>query len=187
MQRLGFGAAVAVPDSWLGEVLVRIERQTTIRLVRATHEEEALAIACGARLGGVRTVMFVQNAGMLSMGAGMAIVSAMRASKMRFKVNSSWSQSVRWCILYCQSLRPLATRAGKRYCVAKHGTLTEASGKMEFSPCTLSLHRCSRRHRRFGSGLACVGCRQHFRRQLMVRYEFVRPAIQRYSPPLGGS
>jgi sulfopyruvate decarboxylase subunit alpha len=75
LQRLSFGAAVAVPDSWLGEVLVRIERQTTIRLVRATHEEEALAIACGARLGGVRTVMFVQNAGMLSMGAGMVTLA----------------------------------------------------------------------------------------------------------------
>jgi sulfopyruvate decarboxylase subunit alpha len=71
LKRLGFGAAVAVPDSWLGEILVRIERETTMRLVRATHEEEALAIACGARLGGVRAALFVQNAGLLSMGAGM--------------------------------------------------------------------------------------------------------------------
>jgi sulfopyruvate decarboxylase subunit alpha len=75
LQRLGFGVAVAVPDSWLGEILVRIERQTTVRLVRATHEEEALAIACGSRLGGVRTVMFVQNAGVLSMGAGMVTLA----------------------------------------------------------------------------------------------------------------
>ena len=71
LKRLGFGAAVAVPDGWLGEILVRIEQEPTIRLVRATHEEEALAIACGTRLGGLRTVMLVQNAGVLSMGAGM--------------------------------------------------------------------------------------------------------------------
>ncbi len=71
LKRLGFGAAIAVPDSWLGEILVRIEEEPGIRLVRATHEEEALAIACGSRLGGVRTAMFVQNAGLLSMGAGM--------------------------------------------------------------------------------------------------------------------
>jgi sulfopyruvate decarboxylase subunit alpha len=70
LKRLGFGVAIAVPDSWLGEVLVRVERDTDIKLIRATHEEEALAIACGARLGGVRTAMFVQNAGLLSMGAG---------------------------------------------------------------------------------------------------------------------
>jgi sulfopyruvate decarboxylase subunit alpha len=71
LKRLGFGVAVAVPDGWLGETLVRIEREPTMRLVRATHEEEALAIACGARLGGVRTAMLIQNAGLLSMGAGM--------------------------------------------------------------------------------------------------------------------
>jgi len=70
LKRLGFGVAIAVPDSWLGEILVRIEHEN-MRLVRATHEEEALAIACGTRLGGLRTAMFVQSAGLLSMGAGM--------------------------------------------------------------------------------------------------------------------
>jgi sulfopyruvate decarboxylase subunit alpha len=75
LKRLGFGAAIAVPDSWLGEILVRIERDKVMRLVRATHEEEALAIACGSRLGGVRTAMFVQNAGLLSMGAGMVCLA----------------------------------------------------------------------------------------------------------------
>jgi len=71
LKRLGFGAAIAVPDGWLGEILMRIEQEPTIKLIRATHEEEALAIACGTRLGGLRTVMFVQNAGVLSMGAGL--------------------------------------------------------------------------------------------------------------------
>lgn len=75
LRRLGFGAAVAVPDGWLGEILVRIEQEPTMRLVRATHEEEALAIACGIRLGGVRTVLIVQNAGLLSMGAGMVCLA----------------------------------------------------------------------------------------------------------------
>jgi sulfopyruvate decarboxylase subunit alpha len=75
LKRLGFGLAVAVPDSWLGEILVRMEQEPTIRLVRATHEEEALAIACGARLGGVRAAMLVQNVGLLSMGAGMVCLA----------------------------------------------------------------------------------------------------------------
>src|ERR1700675_2103290 len=75
LKRLGFGAAIAVPDSWLGEILVRIEHEPAIQLVRATHEEEALAIACGTRLGGLRTAMFVQNAGLLSMGAGMVCLA----------------------------------------------------------------------------------------------------------------
>ncbi|OJY14080.1 MAG: hypothetical protein BGP05_09320 [Rhizobiales bacterium 62-47] len=71
LKRLGFGAVVAVPDSWLGEILIRIEQEPTMTLIRATHEEEALAIACGVRLGGVRVALMVQNAGVLSMGAGM--------------------------------------------------------------------------------------------------------------------
>ncbi len=75
LRRLGFAVAVAVPDSWLGEILVRIEADPSMRLVRATHEEEALAIACGARLGGVRTALFVQNAGLLSMGTGMVCLA----------------------------------------------------------------------------------------------------------------
>src|SRR3984885_2808089 len=75
LKRLGFGAAIAVPDGWLGEMLVRVEQEPSIQLVRATHEEEALAIACGTRLGGVRTVLFVQNAGLLSMGAGMVCLA----------------------------------------------------------------------------------------------------------------
>ena len=75
LKHLGFGMAVAVPDSWLGEILMRIEREPTMQLVRATHEEEALAIACGARLGGIRTAMFIQNAGLLSMGSGMVCLA----------------------------------------------------------------------------------------------------------------
>ncbi len=75
LRRLGFGLAVAVPDSWLGEVLVQIGKDADIELIRATHEEEALAIACGARLGGTRAVLIIQNVGLLSMGAGMVCLA----------------------------------------------------------------------------------------------------------------
>jgi sulfopyruvate decarboxylase subunit alpha len=37
LKRLDFGAAIAVPDGWLGEMLVRVEQEPTIQLVRATH------------------------------------------------------------------------------------------------------------------------------------------------------
>ena len=75
LKRLGFGAVVSVPDGWLGGILVRIEKEPAMHLLRATHEEEALAIACGLRLGGVRTALLVQNAGVLSMGAGMVTLA----------------------------------------------------------------------------------------------------------------
>lgn len=75
LKQLSFGLAVAVPDSWLGEILIRIEAERDMKLIRATHEEEALAIACGARLGGLRTALIIQNVGLLSMGAGMVCLA----------------------------------------------------------------------------------------------------------------
>ena len=75
LERIGMSAAVTVPDGWLGEFLVRIEQASWISLIRATHEEEALAIACGARLGGARTALIIQNVGILSMGAGMVCLA----------------------------------------------------------------------------------------------------------------
>ena len=75
LKRVGIRVAVTVPDGWLGELLVRIDQEAGISLIRATHEEEALAISCGARLGGARTALIVQNVGLLSMGAGMVCLA----------------------------------------------------------------------------------------------------------------
>ncbi len=75
LKRLGVRVAVTVPDSWLSEILLRIENEPEMSLIRATHEEEALAISCGSRLGGVRTVLIIQNAGLLSMGSGMVCLA----------------------------------------------------------------------------------------------------------------
>jgi sulfopyruvate decarboxylase subunit alpha len=75
LKRLGFSVAVSVPDGWLGEALIRIDEEPGISLIRATHEEEALAISCGARLGGARTVLIIQNVGLLSMGGGMVCLA----------------------------------------------------------------------------------------------------------------
>ena len=75
LERVGMSAAVTVPDGWLGEFLVQLEEAPWIALVRATHEEEALAIACGARLGGARAALIIQNVGILSMGAGMVCLA----------------------------------------------------------------------------------------------------------------
>jgi sulfopyruvate decarboxylase subunit alpha len=71
LKTLGVRVAVCVPDSWLGGIMERIDGDPDMTLVRATHEEEALAIACGARLGGARTVLLIQNVGLMTMGAGL--------------------------------------------------------------------------------------------------------------------
>lgn len=75
LKRVGVRVVVSVPDGWLGEFLVRIGRDPAMSLIRATHEEEALAIACGARLGGVRVALVIQNVGLLTIGAGMVCLA----------------------------------------------------------------------------------------------------------------
>jgi sulfopyruvate decarboxylase subunit alpha len=75
LKRIGVEIAVTVPDGWLGELLIQIENEPSITLIRATHEEEALAISCGARLGGKRSALIIQNVGILSMGAGMVCLA----------------------------------------------------------------------------------------------------------------
>ena len=125
LKRLGFGAAIAVPDSWLGEILVRIEQEPTMRLVRATHEEEALAIACGIRLGGVRTAMFVQNAGVLSMGAGMV----------------SLAQRYQFPLLMLVSYRGTVGRSGVLSCAQGPGDRAGASAASASTYARADRHR----------------------------------------------
>jgi sulfopyruvate decarboxylase subunit alpha len=71
LKKVGVRVAVGVPDTWLGGFLEQIERDPDMILIRATHEEEALAVACGARLGGSRTVLLIQNVGLLTMGSAL--------------------------------------------------------------------------------------------------------------------
>jgi sulfopyruvate decarboxylase subunit alpha len=75
LRALDFRLAAGVPDSWIGGFMEAIERDPEMTLVRATHEEEALAIACGARLGGVRSALVIQNVGLLTMGAGLVVLA----------------------------------------------------------------------------------------------------------------
>ena len=75
LKRAGIKVAVSVPDSWIGEIMEKVERDPDMVLIRATHEEEALSISCGARLGGAPTVLLIQNVGMLTMGAGMVCLA----------------------------------------------------------------------------------------------------------------
>jgi sulfopyruvate decarboxylase subunit alpha len=77
LKALGFRVGVGVPDSWIGGLMAAIDAEPSMTMIRATHEEEALAIACGARLGGARTVLVIQNVGLLTMGSGL-VALAMR-------------------------------------------------------------------------------------------------------------
>ena len=137
LKRLGFGMAVAVPDSWLGEILVRIEQEPSMRLVRATHEEEALAIACGARLGGVRTVLFVQNAGLLSMGAGMVCLAQRYQFPLLILVSyrGTADDPVFYHIPKARVTEPVLKGLGARLCLRRTQPADRSSGRSSGNLC----------------------------------------------------
>ena len=75
LKRAGVSVVVSVPDSWIGVFMEKVDEDPGMTLIRATHEEEALSISCGARLGGARTVLLIQNIGLLTTGAGMVCLA----------------------------------------------------------------------------------------------------------------
>ena len=75
LKRAGVSVVVSVPDSWIGVFMEKVDEDPAMTLIRATHEEEALSISCGARLGGARTVLLIQNVGLLTTGAGMVCLA----------------------------------------------------------------------------------------------------------------
>ena len=120
LRALGVQLAVSVPDSWLSEILIRIEQEPSMSLIRATHEEEALAIACGARLGGRRTVLMIQNVGLLTIGAGM--VSLAQRYQFPILVLASYRGTLEDAIFYHipkgRVTEPVLQGIGLRYAVA---------------------------------------------------------------------
>jgi len=59
----GFNLFVGVPCSILKPILKLLENDPEIRYVVATREDEAIGIAVGAQLGGMKPVVFMQNSG----------------------------------------------------------------------------------------------------------------------------
>lgn len=66
---VGVGLVPSVPDTWIGWLMEEMRRSAKLRVVDVTREEEAIAIACGATLCGMRAAVVIQNAGLLNCGA----------------------------------------------------------------------------------------------------------------------
>jgi sulfopyruvate decarboxylase subunit alpha len=123
LKRLEVRVAVCVPDSWLGGIMEQIDRDPEMVLIRATHEEEALAIACGARVGGARAVLLIQNVGLLTMGAG--LVSLAFRYQIPVLILASYRGSPRDPVFYHipkgRATEPVLQGFGLRYAVADPG------------------------------------------------------------------
>ncbi|MDQ6524952.1 thiamine pyrophosphate-binding protein [Nocardioides sp. LHD-245] len=61
----GVGLAAYLPDSWLSPLIGEVVADPSILDVRVTREDDAVAIAGGAALMGLRSAVLCQNAGVL--------------------------------------------------------------------------------------------------------------------------
>lgn len=64
----GVTHVVGVPDNTSGPLFAEVVRHPTLRLVTATREGEAIAIAAGLWLGGASPLVVIQNTGLLEAG-----------------------------------------------------------------------------------------------------------------------
>ena len=62
----GITSVSALPETWLGLLLQRIESDSDMTLVQVTKEEEAVGIAAGAYFAGEPHLMLMQNHGFLA-------------------------------------------------------------------------------------------------------------------------
>lgn len=63
---IGVQNVVALPDSSLGPLCQRIKLGNTINYIQAVHEATCVGIATGLTLGGVRSLVIMENSGLRS-------------------------------------------------------------------------------------------------------------------------
>jgi sulfopyruvate decarboxylase subunit alpha len=68
LQTCGMTHVVWIPDTFLGTWQGALLQSPSIRLVRATREGEAIAIAAGLILGGARPIVMIQCTGLFEAG-----------------------------------------------------------------------------------------------------------------------
>lgn len=70
MKKVGVRLCVSLPDSWLSDLIARMEADPEMIHVPVSREEEGVGVCCGAVAGGMRAAMVVQNVGVMnSLGA----------------------------------------------------------------------------------------------------------------------
>ena len=64
LKKQGFDFFTGVPCSILKDIILRLSNNQEVIYIPATREDEALGIATGARLGGKKPVVLMQNSGL---------------------------------------------------------------------------------------------------------------------------
>lgn len=66
LRAAGVSLMAALPESWLTPVIIQAQADPDMTLVEVAKEEEAVGVAMGAHLGGVRAAVLLQNHGLLA-------------------------------------------------------------------------------------------------------------------------
>ena len=94
----GIRSVSALPETWLGLLLQRIEEDPEMTLVQVAKEEEAIGIAAGAYFAGVPHILLMQNHGFF--GAVNGIVSLAELSHiplcMLIAYRGHWGEPYPW-------------------------------------------------------------------------------------------
>ncbi len=64
--RLGIEWVVSVPDTHQRSLIAELERRDTIRVLTCSTEDEGVTISAGLHLGGRRSVLMIQHAGLFA-------------------------------------------------------------------------------------------------------------------------
>lgn len=72
IKKAGVRLCATLPDSWIADLIARLESDPEMIHVPVAREEEAVGVCCGAVAGGLRAAMLIQNVGAMNSGGALA-------------------------------------------------------------------------------------------------------------------
>ena len=110
-----------VPDAGHAHLIRRVHADPQLRGVVLTTEEEGVALACGAWLGGERAVLLMQSSGV---GNCINMLSLVENGRFPFlalvTMRGEWAEFNPWQVPMAKAVRPCLEAMGVRVMAASH-------------------------------------------------------------------
>ncbi|GAB3661687.1 thiamine pyrophosphate-binding protein [Ramlibacter alkalitolerans] len=110
-----------VPDAGHAQLIRRVHADPQLRGVVLTTEEEGIALACGAWLGGERAVLLMQSSGV---GNCINMLSLVENGRFPFlalvTMRGEWAEFNPWQVPMSKAVRPCLEAMGVRVLCATH-------------------------------------------------------------------
>lgn len=110
---VGIGQVAYVPDAGHKALIERCHADAALRTVSLTTEEEGIALAAGAWLGGVRAALLMQSSGVGNCINMLSLIQECRFPLlMLVTMRGQWGESNPWQVPMGQNTAPVLERAG---------------------------------------------------------------------------